>query len=169
MAEFEKDVELTDTERDAEDLRQRIVAQEEKISTHFEEFSQKIKNSMDWRQYVEDYPVATLSIAAGLGLLASRMVPRPEPPSPVDRISGAIQEAAGTRVGNFIRPRRQNIIIESLKGLALTAVAGMAKKIFNQALSGVGSSATRRASTQQSESAAWQKPKSAKWQESMSK
>ena len=145
---------LTDTERSAEELRRRIAAQEEKISEHLDEVSEKIEAKFDWRHYAGQYPYVTLGVAAGIGFLASRML-TPEPPTTMERVSGMIQEAAGNRIGNFLSSRRQRTILSSLGGLALTLGAGLAKKAVTQALFG-GATSHRRTSTSETETAARQ-------------
>jgi hypothetical protein len=112
---------LTDTEK----VRQRIVAQEEKIAEHLGEVSEKIKDTLDWRQYAGQYPFITLGVAAGLGLLASRMIV-PEPPTTMEKVSDIIQEAAGNRVGNYLSSKKQRTILSSLSGLALAAIIALA-------------------------------------------
>ena len=146
---------LTDTGQSSEEIRQNIVAQEEKISETVEEVSERLKETLDWRQYIGNYPYLSLGIAAGLGYLTSRLLP--EPPTTMEKISGAIGEIAGNRVGNFFRGSRGNLIIEGLKGLALTIGAGLAKQIVTQAILGGGdSSSARRTSNPQPESASRQ-------------
>jgi len=141
---------LTDTEK----VRQRIVAQEEKIAEHLGEVSEKIKDTLDWRQYPGQYPYIALGVAAGLGFLASRMIV-PEPPTTMEKVGNIIQEAAGSRVGNYLRSKRQRTILSSLSGLALTLGAGLAKKAITQAFLGGGRS-PRRTSTSEAETAARQ-------------
>jgi ElaB/YqjD/DUF883 family membrane-anchored ribosome-binding protein len=131
-------------ERCTEALRERIVSQEEKIADAVEEASEMIEDKFDWRHYVGQAPYLSLGVAAGLGLLASRML-TPEPPTTMEKVSGFIQEASGNRIGNFLRSRRQRTILSSLGGLALTLGAGLAKRAVMNALVGGASSACRRA------------------------
>jgi ElaB/YqjD/DUF883 family membrane-anchored ribosome-binding protein len=122
-------------ERCTEELRDRIESQEEKIVGQVEEVSEKIKETLDWRRYVHQYPYLALGAAAGLGLLAGTMIV-PEPPTTMDKVADFVQETAGIRVGNFLRSGRQRTILSSLGGLALTMGMGLARNAIKQALIG---------------------------------
>ena len=61
----------TVVKRSTEDIRKDIVNGEEKISQTIEQIGECIKEKLDWRGYVKDYPYLALGAAAGLGYLAS--------------------------------------------------------------------------------------------------
>ena len=66
-----------DFERSAQDIRDDIADGKEHISRTVDEISDRIKETMDWREYVKDSPFWAIGAAAGLGYLASRVfIPR---------------------------------------------------------------------------------------------
>ncbi|WP_027189894.1 hypothetical protein [Fundidesulfovibrio putealis] len=78
------------TERSSEEIRQDISRGEENITKAMEQIGERIKEKLDWREYVMESPYLAVGIAAGLGFLASRMlVPRT---TPMERIMGSVAE-----------------------------------------------------------------------------
>jgi ElaB/YqjD/DUF883 family membrane-anchored ribosome-binding protein len=61
----------TVVKRSTEDIRQDIAIGEEKISQTIKQIGERIKEKLDWRGYVKDYPYLALVVAAGLGCIAS--------------------------------------------------------------------------------------------------
>jgi hypothetical protein len=125
----------TDTEQCSNTLQEDIVSREQKIAGGLEAVSERIKGKLDWRGYIGQAPFLSLGVAAGLGMLAGRMI-MPEPPTTMEKISDIVQEATGARIGNYISARRQKTILSSLGGLALTMGMGLAKSAIKQALIG---------------------------------
>ncbi len=78
------------SERSAAEIRHDIAAKRESISETVDKLGERIHESLDWREYVAEYPYVALGITAGLGLLASGIF-KPHP-SPRDRIMDAIAE-----------------------------------------------------------------------------
>lgn len=74
----------TDVERSAEDIRSDISKKEENIHQTVEQIGERIKEKLDWREYVKASPYWALGAAVGLGCLASR--------SPKRTIKGPITE-----------------------------------------------------------------------------
>ncbi|MBI5896872.1 MAG: hypothetical protein HZB24_13010, partial [Desulfobacterales bacterium] len=56
-----------DAERSSDDIRKDIVKGEESISQAVEQISIRIKEKLDWREYVKDSPYLALGAAGGLG------------------------------------------------------------------------------------------------------
>lgn len=79
------------TSRSAEEIREDISATRESISDTVEKLGTKLQSKLDWREYVADYPVAALGLAAGAGIFISRLLPR-RAPTPGERIIDAIAE-----------------------------------------------------------------------------
>jgi ElaB/YqjD/DUF883 family membrane-anchored ribosome-binding protein len=70
--------EISGAERSAEDIRQDIAARRESITETVDRLSDRFHQTLDWKAYVSDYPLAALGVAAGLGFLAARIIkPRP--------------------------------------------------------------------------------------------
>src|SRR5215470_13518777 len=75
-------------ERSAEEIRHDIAARRESITEAVDKLSDRFQRTLDWRAYVSDYPLVALGVAAGLGILTSRIF-RPRP-SPGERIKDAL-------------------------------------------------------------------------------
>ncbi|MCG3163668.1 MAG: hypothetical protein JMDDDDMK_05109 [Acidobacteria bacterium] len=73
-------VQSSGAERSADEIRQDIAARREHISETVDRLSDRFQRTFDWRAYVSDYPLVALGAAAGLGLLASRMLRRRSTP-----------------------------------------------------------------------------------------
>jgi len=88
-----------DAERSAEDIREDIAKGEENISQTVEQIGERIKEKLDWREYVKDSPYWALGAAAGLGYLASRMfITRT---TPLERIMSSVAEEARYSLGGL--------------------------------------------------------------------
>ena len=82
--------EITEIERSAEEIRQDIAARRESINETVDRLSDRVQQTFDWRTYVTNYPVAALGVAAGLGLVVSRIFkPRP---TPTERVKDAVAD-----------------------------------------------------------------------------
>ena len=75
-------------DRSAAEIRQDLEGHRRSISQTVDELNRRLHQSLEWRRYVSDHPVAALGIAAGAGFLVSRLVPRRR--SPARRIGDAI-------------------------------------------------------------------------------
>jgi len=77
-------------ERSAEEIRQDIAAKRETITETVDRLGERIHQTLDWREYIADYPYVALGAAAGLGFLLSGIFkPRP---TPRERILEAVAE-----------------------------------------------------------------------------
>jgi ElaB/YqjD/DUF883 family membrane-anchored ribosome-binding protein len=134
----------TDTERSSEEIKQNILAKQEDLSESVSEISERIREKLDWREYVADSPYLALGIAAGLGFLASGMLPRR--PSAIERIAGAIGEEAGHVVSGLVRGPAKGAFKLGLWSIASTMALSFAKKAAYEAILGKGfGSSSRRA------------------------
>jgi ElaB/YqjD/DUF883 family membrane-anchored ribosome-binding protein len=115
-----------DVERSTEDIRQNIVKGEEKISQTIEQIGERIKEKLDWRGYVKDYPYLALGAAAGLGCLASGMfITRT---TPMERIMGSIAEEVRDSLGGLrTGAAGPGLIKVTLLGIATKAAASWIK------------------------------------------
>lgn len=77
-------------ERSATEIRQDIAAKRETISETVDKLSNRLHQTLDWREYVADYPVASLGVAAGIGFLVAGIFKHR--PTPQERIVDALAE-----------------------------------------------------------------------------
>ena len=115
-------------ERSAEEIRQHIADSRNSITGTVDRLSDRIQQTFDWRTYVADHPLATLSIAAGAGcLLAGIFRPRD---TPSERIMTALADNVEDLADRFrnqldgIGARRTG-----LKSTVKAAAAGAATKV----------------------------------------
>jgi ElaB/YqjD/DUF883 family membrane-anchored ribosome-binding protein len=78
-------------DRSAAEIRQDLEEHRRSISHTVDELNRRLHESLEWRRYVADHPLAALGVAAGAGFLASRLVPRRR--SPARRIGDAIADS----------------------------------------------------------------------------
>lgn len=82
--------EATESARTADEIRQDIAARRESITETVDRLSDRFQQTLDWRTYVSNYPLVALGLAAGLGLLASRILkPRS---TPTERMKDALAD-----------------------------------------------------------------------------
>ena len=119
----QSDEKEAEAERSSEDIRQDIAKEKEAISQKVDQIGERIKDKLDWREYVKDSPYLTIGVAAGLGYLASRVfIPRT---TPMERIMNSIAgEVRGSLVGLIAGP---GLIKLTLLGIATKAAAGWIK------------------------------------------
>jgi hypothetical protein len=79
-----------DVNRSAEAIRQDIAAKRETISETVDKLGDRIHESLDWREYIADYPVVAIGVAAGIGFLISGIFKHR--PTPQERIMEAVAE-----------------------------------------------------------------------------
>jgi len=87
-------------ERSAEEIRQDIAARRESITETVDRLSDRFQQTLDWRAYVSDYPLAALGVAAGLGFLAASIIRKPRP-SAGKRIKNALAYGIEDLAGRF--------------------------------------------------------------------
>jgi ElaB/YqjD/DUF883 family membrane-anchored ribosome-binding protein len=79
-----------DDNRSAEAIRQDIAAKRETISETVDKLGERIQETLDWREYIAEYPVVAIGLAAGVGLLVSGIFKHR--PTPQERIMDAFAE-----------------------------------------------------------------------------
>src|SRR6266508_768059 len=129
--------EISGAERSAEDIRQDIAARRESLTETVDRLSDRFQQTLDWRAYVSDYPLAALGVAAGLGFLAARIIkPRP---SAGKRIKNALAYGIEDLAGRF-RHQIENVAPNrSGSGLGRTvkaALTGLVTKAATDYLQG---------------------------------
>jgi len=87
-------------ERSTEDISQDLAKEKENISQAIEQIGERVKEKMDWRGYVRDYPYWALGAAAGLGYLASRVFTKRR--TPVEQIMRPIAEELRHSLGGLL-------------------------------------------------------------------
>jgi len=115
--------EISGAERSAEEIRHDIAARRESITETVDRLSDRFQQTLDWRAYVSDYPLAALGVAAGLGFLAARIIkPRP---SAGKRIKNALAYGIEDLAGRF-RNQLENVAPNrSGSGLGRTVKAAL--------------------------------------------
>ncbi|SMP73574.1 hypothetical protein [Desulfonatronum lacustre] len=110
-------------ERSSEEIRRNIAREKENISQTVEQIGERIKEKMDWREYVNDAPYLSLGVAAGIGYLASSVFTKRA--SPLEQIMGPLVEEACESFGG-LRPEaaRPGLIKLTLIGIVARAAAG---------------------------------------------
>ena len=79
-------------ERSAEAIRQDIAARRESISETVDRLGDRIHETLDWREYIAEYPYVALGLAAGLGFLVAGIFKFKREPTPRERIMDALAE-----------------------------------------------------------------------------
>jgi ElaB/YqjD/DUF883 family membrane-anchored ribosome-binding protein len=78
-------------EPSAEELRHNIAARREVIADTVDKLSERVHQTLDWREYVVERPLVSVGIAAGLGLLLAGKIFKSRP-TPRERILDAVSE-----------------------------------------------------------------------------
>lgn len=122
---------ISGVERSAEEIRQDIAARRESITDTVDRMSDRFQQTLDWKAYVSDHPLAALGVAAGLGFLAARMFkPRP---SAGKRIKDALAHGFEDLAGRFHHQLENVAPRESGLGLSRTMKAALAGLITKAA------------------------------------
>ena len=126
-----------DVERSSEEIRQDIAKGKEDISHKVDQIGERIKESLDWREYVKDSPYWAMGAAAGLGYLASRvLITRTTPMERImGTIAGEVQNSLGGQVAGAAGP---GLIMVTLLGIATKAAAGWIKNATSKEVTGGG-------------------------------
>src|SRR3954470_22604521 len=101
-------------DRSAREIRQDIAAKRETISETVDKLGERIHETLDWREYVAEYPVVALGLAAGAGFVVSGIFKRN--PSPQERIFDAVADLTENmtdRVGGVMAGVIQKKLISS--------------------------------------------------------
>jgi ElaB/YqjD/DUF883 family membrane-anchored ribosome-binding protein len=126
-----------DVERSSEDIRQDIAKGKEDISHKVDQIGERIKEKLDWREYVKDSPYWAMGAAAGLGYIASRvLITRTTPLERIMRpIAEEVRDSLGGLVGGSARP---GLIKVTLIGIATKAAIGWIKNATSKEVAGCG-------------------------------
>jgi len=132
-------------ERSAEEIRQDIAARRESISETVDRLGDRIHETLDWREYVVEYPYIALGLAAGLGFLVAGIFKFKREPTPRERIYDALAEITED-VTDRVRGSIQDVVPKkggpgrTLKAAATAAVTkaalDFAKKKATEAFAG---------------------------------
>jgi ElaB/YqjD/DUF883 family membrane-anchored ribosome-binding protein len=115
-----------DCERSTEDIRQDIVKNKENISKTVDQLGERIKEKMDWCEYVKDSPYWAIGAAAGIGYLASRIFIRRT--TPLERLMHPIAEEVRDSLGGLLAGAAGSGLIKvTLMGIATKAAANWIK------------------------------------------
>lgn len=76
--------------RSAEAIRQDIAAKRDTISETVDKLGDRIHETLDWREYIGDYPMVAIGVAAGVGFLVSGIFKHR--PTPQERIMDAVAD-----------------------------------------------------------------------------
>jgi len=85
----EKDDLRRDNDRTSADIREDLAAHRESISDTVDKINQRLHDSLDWRRYVTDHPLAAVGVASGAAFLVAMLVTRRRR-SPGERIADAV-------------------------------------------------------------------------------
>jgi len=77
-------------DRSAVAIRQDIASKRESISETVDKLGDRIHETFDWHEYVDDYPAVALGLAAGAGFLVAGIFKRN--PTPLVRIYDAVAD-----------------------------------------------------------------------------
>ena len=138
MAEkYANNTKETNVERSTENIRHDIAKREEKISRTVEEIGERIKEKLDWREYVKDSPYVAMGAALGLGYLASGMFIRSA--TPMERIMRPITREVRDSLGALrAEATGPGLITAALLGIATKAIAGWIKNTASKAVTSRG-------------------------------
>lgn len=102
--------------RTTEDIRQDIAREEENLSRTAQQIGDRIKEKLDWSEYVKDSPYWALGIAVGVGFFASRALqPRT---TPMERIIGSLAEEVRHSLGGLhVGAARPSLVQMTLLGI----------------------------------------------------
>jgi len=119
-------------------IRQDIAAKRESISETVDKLGDRIQESLDWREYVTEYPAISLGVAAGAGFLIAGVFKRR--PSPRERIMEAVAELTEDmtdRVGGVMAGVIQKKLISgrTVKAAAATMIAKAVVDIVKKQIS----------------------------------
>ena len=118
--EYPNNIREADAERSSEDIRQDIAAGEEEISQTVEQIRERIREKLDWRGYVRQYPYWAIGGAAGIGYLASAMFVKRV--SPMENLIDSIADEVRTSLDSVLaRNSGPGLIRMTLWGVATKA------------------------------------------------
>lgn len=118
--EYPNNKKETNAERSSKDIRQEIANGEEEISHTVEQISDRIREKLDWRGYVREYPYWAMGGAACVGYFASGLFIKRA--TPMERVMESIVgEVRGSLNGLLNRNTGPGVIKMTLLGIATKA------------------------------------------------
>ena len=109
-----------DGHRNADTIRRDIARAEQEMSQTVEQIGDRIKEKLDWQEYVRESPYLVLGIAAGLGYLASGLFIQKR--SSMDRLVDIVtDEVRGAASGMVARTAAPGIVKVTLLGIVSKA------------------------------------------------
>lgn len=109
-----------DGHRNADKIRQDIAQAEQEMSQTVEEIGERIKEKLDWQEYIKESPYLALGIAAGVGYLASGLFIKKR--SSMDRLLDLVgDEVRGAAGGMVARTAGPGLVKVTLLGIASKA------------------------------------------------
>lgn len=126
-------------DRSADTIRHDIAAKRESISETVDKLGDRIQETFDWHEYVAEYPVVALGLAAGAGFLLAGVFKRK--PTPQERIHEAVAELTEDltdRVGGVMAGVIQKKMFSgrTVKAAATTMIARAAMDFLKSRLAG---------------------------------
>lgn len=116
-----------DGHRNADKIRQDIAQAEQEMSQTVEQIGDRIKEKLDWQEYIKESPYVALGIAAGLGYLASGMLIKQR--SSMDRLLDVVtEEVRGAAGGMLVRTAGPGLLKVTLLGIASKAAVNWIQK-----------------------------------------
>lgn len=117
-------------ERSAEEIRLDIAAKRDSITETVDKLGDRIQETLDWREYIAEYPVVALGVAAGVGFLVSGIFKRE--PAPTERLMDALADTVEDITDRF----RDSIgdVIPNKKGPGKTVKAAVVAAISSAAM-----------------------------------
>lgn len=120
-----------DGTRNADKIRQDIAQAEQEMSQTVEQIGDRIKEKLDWQEYVKETPYLALGIAAGVGYLASALLVKKR--SSMDRLLDLVgDEVRGAAGGMVARTAGPGIVKVTLLGIASKAAVNWLQNAARQ-------------------------------------
>ena len=122
-------------ERSADEIRQDIAARRDSISEAVDKLGDKIHETLDWREYISNYPTVAVGAAAGLGFLLAGIFKRK--PTPQERMMDAfaemvedLKDRAGDIAGDVVKKKAggSRTVKAAITGVVTKAAMDFAKK-----------------------------------------
>lgn len=123
-------------------IRNDIAAKRESISDTVDKLGGRIQETLDWREYIADYPAVALGLAAGAGFLIAGIFKRN--PSPQERIMDAVAELTEDmtdRVGGVMAGVIQKKLVSG-RTIKAAATAMIVKAVVDVAKNRISSALT---------------------------
>lgn len=123
--------------RNTQEIREDIAHEKENISKTVDQIGARIREKLDWREYVQDSPYLALGAAVGLGYVASKMFKAR--PTPLERVMRPIaREVRNTLGGLVVGAAGPSLITVTLMGIATKAAASWVKNAVSSDMANGG-------------------------------